>query len=68
MNISRKEVKIVSVIAIVVTSYITFILMALNLGFTNMFLQVWLRSWAIAATLVFLSILFVAPVIRKIMN
>ncbi|MFJ1288396.1 DUF2798 domain-containing protein [Acinetobacter baumannii] len=68
MSNSRKEIKTVATIASVVTSYITFILVALNLGFTNKFLFAWLRSWAIAATLVFLSILFVAPIIRIIMN
>lgn len=68
MSNSRKEIKTVAVIASVVTSYITFTLVALNLGFTNKFLFAWLRSWAIAAALAFLSILFIAPIIRKIMN
>lgn len=68
MSNNRKEIKTVAAIAIIVTSYITFTLVALNLGFADNFLFAWLRSWAIAATLVFLSILFVAPIVRKIMN
>ncbi|NOU39036.1 MAG: DUF2798 domain-containing protein [Ferruginibacter sp.] len=53
------------VMAIIVTSYISFILVAVNAGFHNNFIFIWLRSWLIAFVIAFFSLLFVAPVIRK---
>jgi hypothetical protein len=50
------------------TFFVTFVLVAVNLGFTERFLFVWMRSWAIAAGMVALSILFVAPKIRKFLT
>jgi hypothetical protein len=35
-----------------------------NVGFTEKFFLVWMRSWLIAFVLVGLSILYVAPIIR----
>lgn len=53
------------VMALIVTSYISFILVAVNAGFNNNFIFIWLRSWLIAFAIAFISLLFVAPVIRK---
>jgi hypothetical protein len=53
------------VTGLIVTSYITFTLVAVNMGFTNRFLLTWLRSWLIAYILVIPSLLYVAPFIRK---
>jgi|GEM_PF-1421388 len=55
---------VVGIIAIVVTSYISFFLVALNAGFTENFVAVWLRSWSIAFLLAVPSLLFVAPRIK----
>ena len=52
----------------VVTSYITFILVAVNVGFVNDFVFIWLRSWFIAFLLAEPSLLFVGPFIRKKLN
>jgi hypothetical protein len=53
---------------LVVTSYITFTLVAVNAGFKNDFILKWLRSWVIAYIMVTPSLLFVAPYIRKKLN
>jgi hypothetical protein len=52
----------------VVTSYITFTLVAVNVGFVNDFVFIWLRSWFIAFLLAVPSLLFVGPFIRKKLN
>ncbi len=52
----------------IVTSYVTFILVAVNVGFGAHFVFLWLRSWLIAFVLVSLSILFLAPIVRKMLN
>lgn len=48
-----------------VTSYVTFILVAVNAGFGGHFISLWLRSWTIAFVLVSFSIYFLAPIVRK---
>lgn len=63
--ISKKELKTATIVAFVVTSYITFTLVAVNVGFIQNFIFVWLRSWLIAFILALPSLLFVAPFIRK---
>ncbi len=51
--------------AFIVTSYISFILVAINTGFNNEFMTSWLRSWFIAYVLAIPSLLFLPPYIRK---
>lgn len=51
--------------AFVVTSYISFILVAINAGFDDGFMILWLRSWLIAYLLAVPSLLFLSPIIRK---
>jgi hypothetical protein len=46
---------------IVTTGIISFILLALNLGFSNEFTLVWLRSWAIGYVVVIPAILLIGP-------
>ncbi|MBF2709534.1 DUF2798 domain-containing protein [Flavobacterium soyangense] len=58
-------IKSTLVIALIVTSYITFTLVAVNVGFVQNFIYIWLRSWLIAFILAVPSLLYVAPVIRK---
>ncbi len=54
-----------SAIALVVTSYISFALVAINAGFTQDFLMIWGRSWLIAFIMALPSLLFVGPAIKK---
>lgn len=51
--------------SIVTTFFVTIVLVGVNVGFNEQFPKVWLRSWAIAATMVALAIRFLAPVIKK---
>lgn len=53
---------------LIITSYVTFTIVAANAGFKDQFLLIWLRSWLIAYSLVVPSLLFVAPLIRKKLN
>ncbi len=66
--ISKNELKVATIIAFVVTSNITFTLVAVNVGFIQNFIFVWLRSWLIAFVLALPSLLFVAPFVRKKLN
>lgn len=66
--ITKTELKTATIIAFVITSYITFTLVAVNVCFIQNFIFVWLRSWLIALMLALPSLLFVAPFIRKKIN
>jgi uncharacterized membrane protein YvlD (DUF360 family) len=45
----------------VTTGIISFIIIALNLGFTDQFMRLWLRSWGIAYAIVIPAILAIGP-------
>lgn len=62
------SIKTTCLIALVVTSYISFVLVAINAGFSAHFLLLWMRSWLIAFALAVPSLLFVGPFIRKCLN
>ena len=46
---------------IVTTGIISFVLLAVNLGFSNQFAPAWLRSWAISYAIVIPAILLIGP-------
>ena len=62
---TKANLKFAVVTGIIVTSYITFTLVAVNTGFKSDFIYIWLRSWFIAFLLAVPSLLFVAPLILK---
>lgn len=61
----KAHLKFALITGLVVTSYITFTLVAVNVGFRSDFIFKWVRSWLIAYMLAVPSLLFVAPFIRK---
>jgi len=61
----KSNLKFAFVMGLLVTSYVTFTLVAVNVGFVPNFLFLWFRSWLIAFLLVTFSLLYVAPVVRK---
>ncbi|WP_444660218.1 DUF2798 domain-containing protein [Flavobacterium columnare] len=63
--ITKPTLKSATAIAFVVTSYITFTLVAVNVGFLQNFIFLWLRSWLIAFLLALPSLLYVAPFIKN---
>lgn len=62
MDTSLKR-KILSALlmGIVTTGIISFVLLALNLGFSKNFALTWLRSWGIAYVIVIPAILLIGP-------
>ena len=54
------DVKFAFIMSLVTTFIISFTLVSINLGFTDRFIFVWLRSWFIAFIIALLSILFIA--------
>ncbi|WP_300977160.1 DUF2798 domain-containing protein [Flavobacterium sp.] len=65
MKIGKNEILFATVLALIITSYVSFITTWVNIGFGKQFLFIWLRGWSIAFVLVAFSILFLAPIVRK---
>ncbi|MDD5152183.1 MAG: DUF2798 domain-containing protein, partial [Flavobacterium sp.] len=60
-----KGLKISLFTAMIVTSYMTFIIIAVNIGFVYNFLFIWLRSWLIAFVIATPSIHIIVPHIKE---
>ena len=66
MNLAN--IKISLIMAFIVTSYVSFTLVFINIGFEGDFVFIWLRSWLIAFLLATPSLLIIAPLLRKKMK
>ena len=64
----KRKVVFALVMGIVTTGIISFSLIAINLGFHDAFLSMWLKSWCMAYLFVIPAILFVAPPIERLVN
>ncbi len=60
----KSNLKFAIVYGIFVTSYISFTIAFVNIGFSEKFIFIWLRSWLISFILVVPSLLFLAPYVR----
>jgi hypothetical protein len=60
----KRKIAFTLLMGIVTTGIISFVLLALNLGFSNEFALAWLRSWAIGYVVVIPAILLLGPRLR----
>jgi uncharacterized membrane protein SpoIIM required for sporulation len=62
MNVElKRKVAFALSMGIVTTGIISFVMIALNLGFSQGFLATWLRSWGLGYVIVIPAILLVGP-------
>lgn len=64
----KKKIAFALLMGVVTTGIISFTLIAVNLGFGALFIRTWLRSWGMAYLVVIPAILFIAPLIEKLVN
>lgn len=64
----KKKVVFALIMGVITTGIISFSLIAINLGFSNSFLRVWLKSWVLAYLFVIPAILFIAPPIQRFVD
>jgi hypothetical protein len=65
MNAQRKrKIAFALMMGVVTTGIISFVLIALNVGFSETFAVAWLRSWGIAYVTVVPAILLVGPALQ----
>jgi hypothetical protein len=64
----KQKVAFALLMGIITTGIISFSLIAINLGFTDNFLKVWLKSWASAYFIVIPAILFIGPKVQQLVD
>lgn len=64
----KKKIAFAMIMGIVTTCIVSFLLIAINVGFKENFLQIWIKSWMIAYVIAIPAILVIAPQIEKLVN
>ncbi|MTH17685.1 DUF2798 domain-containing protein [Flavobacterium sp. LC2016-01] len=64
----KNKIAFALTMGIITTGIISFSLIAINLGFTENFLKVWTKSWALAYILVIPAILIIGPRVQKVID
>lgn len=67
MHLKRK-IAFALLMGIVTTGIISFVLLALNVGFSAEFALKWLRSWALAYIIVIPAILLIGPRLQALVD
>lgn len=64
----KQRIAFAVIMGFINTCIISFTLVGVNVGFTEQFLPVWLRSWAIAFVIVIPGILFFGPRVQALIS
>lgn len=64
----KKKIAFTLIMSAVTTGIVTFTVVAVNFGFADEFLTLWLKSWAIAYLVAVPAILIIAPRIEKLVD
>jgi len=64
----KKKIAFAMIMGVVTTAIVSFTLIAINVGFTTSFINVWLKSWGIAYIIAIPAILIIAPRIEQLVN
>lgn len=69
MNLQlKRRAAFALVMGMVTTGIISFVLLALNFGFSNGFLATWLRAWGMGYAVVIPTILVIGPRIQALVE
>lgn len=64
----KQKLAFALLMGIVTTGIISFTLISINIGFTERFLTIWLRSWGMAYAVVIPAILLIGPLVQGIVD
>jgi cellulose synthase/poly-beta-1,6-N-acetylglucosamine synthase-like glycosyltransferase len=56
------------IMGMITTAMISFVVIAINLGFNERFLLAWLRSWSVSYVLAVSAMLLIAPRVQLLVN
>lgn len=60
----KQKIAFAMIMGIVTTGIISFTLISINIGYTERFLGIWLRSWGMAYLVVIPAILIIGPKVQ----
>ena len=64
----KEKITFALIMGIITTGIISFSLLGINLGFSDQFLFIWLKSWAMAYGIVVPVILFIGPRVEALVK
>jgi len=64
----KQKIAFALIMGSITTAIISFTLIYLNIGFTEKFFRIWLKSWGIAYLIVIPAILIISPIIQRFVN
>ena len=64
----KNKIAFALIMGIVTTGIISFTLISINIGFSDRFLSIWLKSWGVAYLVVIPAILLIAPLVQKFVD
>lgn len=62
----KQRIAFALMMGIITTGIISFTLISINIGFSEKFLSIWLRSWGTAYVVVIPAILFLGPKVQGV--
>ena len=64
----KQKIAFALIMGSITTAIISFTLIYINVGFSEKFLRIWLKSWGIAYLVGIPAILIIGPIIQKIVD
>ncbi|GAA3978745.1 DUF2798 domain-containing protein [Pedobacter ginsengiterrae] len=64
----KKKLAFAIIMAIFTTGIVTFAAISVNIGFTQNFIKIWLKSWGISYIVAIPSILIIAPKVQSLVD
>lgn len=64
----KQKIAFALLMGIVTTGIISFTLISINIGYTDKFIGIWLKSWSLAYLVVIPAILLIGPRIQKLVD
>lgn len=52
--------------ALIMSGFMSFVILLINLGFIDQIIHLWLKAWATAFVVAFPTVLTIAPLVRRI--
>ncbi len=64
----KSKIAFALIMGVVTTGIISFTLISVNIGYTEKFLKIWLRSWGMAYLVVIPAILIIGPRVQNMVD
>lgn len=65
---NKSKIAFALIMGVITTGIISFTLISINVGYTETFFPIWLKSWGIAYMVVIPAILIIGPAVQNIVD